>query len=284
MHEYSCHARRIEGRRDDDHLHLRRRSHIFLAEHNARRRPQAGRDDRDQAKGRDGKECVGKIPQVAHTYKTFDFVINEHQVAMAESTFGGRKEAENPDALLEYWDMMRLAGERPRTAREAIRVMTELVGRVRLSRSGRVDFHRRRQRGLDFGDRRHGPGRQGRRFGWRCGFPTGTSPATPTRRGSASFRETIRTIAYSPTTWRVSPSRRAGTIRNRAGRFRSATLIARRRQGAGGFATRGYGASCAARRRPSGFRPITIARDPARNHIRCRCRRTRSSRSPTSSP
>jgi len=68
----------------------------------------------------------GKIPQVAHTYAVVD-LMNEHQLAISETTFSGREELRNPDGLLHYWDMMVLALKRARTAREAITVMTDLV-------------------------------------------------------------------------------------------------------------------------------------------------------------
>ncbi|MGB2984412.1 MAG: C69 family dipeptidase [Phycisphaerae bacterium] len=68
----------------------------------------------------------GKIKQVAHTYAVVG-LMNEHQLAISETTFSGREELHNPDGLLHYWDLMRLALWRARTAREAIAVMTELV-------------------------------------------------------------------------------------------------------------------------------------------------------------
>jgi dipeptidase len=68
----------------------------------------------------------GKIPQVPHTYAVIG-LMNEHQLAIAETTFDGREELVNPDGLLHYWDLMRLALQRARTAREAIKVMTDLV-------------------------------------------------------------------------------------------------------------------------------------------------------------
>ena len=68
----------------------------------------------------------GRIPQVSHTYAVID-LMNEHQLAISETTFGGREELRNPDGLLHYWDMMQLALQRVRTARDAIKVMTDLV-------------------------------------------------------------------------------------------------------------------------------------------------------------
>lgn len=68
----------------------------------------------------------GRIKQVPHTYAVVG-LMNEHQLAIAETTFDGRKELQNPDGLLHYWDLMRYALQRARTAREAIDVMTSLV-------------------------------------------------------------------------------------------------------------------------------------------------------------
>jgi dipeptidase len=68
----------------------------------------------------------GRIKQVPHTYACVG-LMNEHQLVIAESTFDGRAELENPDGLLHYWDLMRIALQRARTAREAVQVMTDLV-------------------------------------------------------------------------------------------------------------------------------------------------------------
>lgn len=69
---------------------------------------------------------LGQIPQVPHTYQVVG-LMNEHQVSIGETTFGGRRELHNPDGLLDYGSLMFIALQRARTAREAIRVMTELV-------------------------------------------------------------------------------------------------------------------------------------------------------------
>ncbi len=68
-----------------------------------------------------------KIHQVAHTYAIVGFQINEHQLAIGETTFTGRKELWDKDKPLKYWDLMRLALLRAKTAREAIKVITSLV-------------------------------------------------------------------------------------------------------------------------------------------------------------
>jgi dipeptidase len=68
----------------------------------------------------------GKIKQVPHTYALVD-LMNEHQLAIGETTFDGREELKNPDGLLSFWDLIRLALERARTAREAIEVIAKLI-------------------------------------------------------------------------------------------------------------------------------------------------------------
>lgn len=69
---------------------------------------------------------LGEIPQAPRTYDVIGFM-NENQVAIGESTFGGRKELEDPTGLVDYGSLMFLAMDRARTAREAIRVIAELV-------------------------------------------------------------------------------------------------------------------------------------------------------------
>lgn len=73
---------------------------------------------------------LGYIPEVAHTYAVVGN-INEHQVTVAESTFGGRHELADTtkDAIIDYGSLIYLALQRSRTAREAIKVMTDLVAK-----------------------------------------------------------------------------------------------------------------------------------------------------------
>lgn len=68
----------------------------------------------------------GVIPQVDHTYAVVG-LMNEHQLTISETTTTGREELRNPEGLLHYWDLMQLALQRARTAREAIEVMAGLV-------------------------------------------------------------------------------------------------------------------------------------------------------------
>ncbi|MBD3331506.1 hypothetical protein GF356_01545 [candidate division GN15 bacterium] len=82
-----------------------------------------------------GGEVKGWIDQVEHTYAVVN-LINEHQLAISETTFDGRPELRNPDGLLHYWDLMQLALQRARTAREAIDVITDLVARYGYGSTG----------------------------------------------------------------------------------------------------------------------------------------------------
>ena len=68
----------------------------------------------------------GSVPQPAHTYQVVGY-INENQVALAESTFGGREELIDPTGIVDYGSLMFIALERSKTAREAIKTMADLV-------------------------------------------------------------------------------------------------------------------------------------------------------------
>jgi dipeptidase len=82
-------------------------------------------DEYIEIMGRDGK-VRGRIKEVPHTYAVV-CLMNEHQLAIGETTFGGRSELRNPDGLLHYFTLMHLALQRSKTAREAIQVMAQLV-------------------------------------------------------------------------------------------------------------------------------------------------------------
>jgi dipeptidase len=72
-------------------------------------------------------KLLGTIPEVPHTYSVVQFM-NEHQVAIGETTFGGLDSlAAQPGAILDYGSLMRIGLQRSKTAREMIKVMTELV-------------------------------------------------------------------------------------------------------------------------------------------------------------
>ena len=72
----------------------------------------------------------GQIPQVKHTYRFLDTAypcLNEKQLAIGETTYGGRKEMKNPKGLFTIEELERIVLERCTTARQAIRLMGELI-------------------------------------------------------------------------------------------------------------------------------------------------------------
>lgn len=71
---------------------------------------------------------LGEIPQVAETYNVVGNM-NEHQLAIGESTWGGREELADTtgQSVMDYGSLIYVALERARNAREAIDVMTDLV-------------------------------------------------------------------------------------------------------------------------------------------------------------
>ena len=71
-------------------------------------------------------QVVGQVPYPAHTWAVVNLQ-NERQVSIAETTTGGRDELTNPDGLLHYWHLMRLALQRAATARECVEEMGRLV-------------------------------------------------------------------------------------------------------------------------------------------------------------
>lgn len=78
---------------------------------------------------------LGQIPQAAETYQVIGFM-NEHQVAVGETTFGGKEELMDSTAIVDYGSLMFLALQRSKTAREAIKVMAELVDQYGYASSG----------------------------------------------------------------------------------------------------------------------------------------------------
>lgn len=74
----------------------------------------------------DTKEYHGQIPQAAETYNVIGN-INEYQVTIGETTFGGREEMVDTTGILDYGSLIYIALQRSKTASEAISVMTRLV-------------------------------------------------------------------------------------------------------------------------------------------------------------
>ena len=74
----------------------------------------------------DTHKYIGKIPEAPVTYNVIGN-INEFQVTIGETTYGGREEMVNPDGGIDYGSLIYLGLQRSRTAREAIKVMTTLA-------------------------------------------------------------------------------------------------------------------------------------------------------------
>ena len=83
-------------------------------------------------KGPDDPDRIetGEIPQAPETYAYLNAaypVMNEHQLAIGETTFGGKRELQSDNGIIDCPELYRLVLERAKTAREAIRIADELT-------------------------------------------------------------------------------------------------------------------------------------------------------------
>ncbi len=85
--------------------------------------------------GWDTHRYQGLIDQTGSTFAVLGN-INEHQVCITESTFGGRKELIDTTGVLDYGNLIYVTLQRSRTAQEAIQVMTDLVDKYGYCSSG----------------------------------------------------------------------------------------------------------------------------------------------------
>ena len=74
----------------------------------------------------DTGKFLGYIPQVARTYQRVGNM-NEHQLIIAETTYGGRPELEGNNGIMDYGSLIYIALERAKTAREAIQIIVDLA-------------------------------------------------------------------------------------------------------------------------------------------------------------
>ncbi|HOP50932.1 MAG TPA: C69 family dipeptidase [Ignavibacteriales bacterium] len=74
----------------------------------------------------DTGKYLGKIKQVEKTYNVIGNM-NEFQLVIGETTFGGREELKNNKGILDYGSLIYITLQRAKNAREAIKIMTELV-------------------------------------------------------------------------------------------------------------------------------------------------------------
>lgn len=74
----------------------------------------------------DTHKYLGKIEEARETYNVIGNM-NEFQLTIAETTFGGRPELQDSTGIIDYGSLIYIGLQRSRTAREAIKVMTDLV-------------------------------------------------------------------------------------------------------------------------------------------------------------
>jgi len=75
---------------------------------------------------RSSRKYLGEIPQAKQTYNVIGFT-NENQVSIGETTFGGLRTLVDTTAILDYGSLMQIAVDRAKTAREAIKIIAEMV-------------------------------------------------------------------------------------------------------------------------------------------------------------
>ena len=93
----------------------------------------------EHAGDRTGVKERGRIPQVGHTYRYLNTAypcLNEHQLGIGETTYGGRDTMQNKAGMFMIEELARIALERCTTAREAIRLMGELIRKYGYGDSG----------------------------------------------------------------------------------------------------------------------------------------------------
>ncbi len=78
---------------------------------------------------------TGQIPEVAHTYNVVGNM-NEWQLAIGETTYGGLEALWNGPGLIDYGSLIYITLQRAKTAREAIKVMAELTAQYGYTSEG----------------------------------------------------------------------------------------------------------------------------------------------------
>ena len=69
---------------------------------------------------------MGEIAQASQTYNVVGNM-NEHQVTIGETTFGGREELADPNGIMDYGSLIYITLQRAKNAREAIKIMADLT-------------------------------------------------------------------------------------------------------------------------------------------------------------
>ena len=83
----------------------------------------------------DTQRPLGSIAQAATTYQTVGNM-NEHQLIIAETTWGGPEELSDPAGIMDYGSLIYVTLQRARTAREAIETIVELANTYGYPSSG----------------------------------------------------------------------------------------------------------------------------------------------------
>lgn len=83
----------------------------------------------------DTSRYLGQIPQVARTYSTIGNM-NEYQLIIGETTYGGRKELVDPNGGIDYGSLIYITLQRAKTAREAIDIIVDLANTHGYASSG----------------------------------------------------------------------------------------------------------------------------------------------------
>ncbi len=78
---------------------------------------------------------LGQIPQASHTYNVIGNM-NEHQLIIGETTWGGLEQLRDTSAILDYGSLIYITLQRARTAREAIEIYTSLADKYGYASSG----------------------------------------------------------------------------------------------------------------------------------------------------
>ncbi|MDR2382633.1 MAG: C69 family dipeptidase [Prevotellaceae bacterium] len=76
----------------------------------------------------DSGRFLGEIPQISNTYRVVGNM-NEHSLAIGETTFGGVGKLVDTTGIIDYGSLIYITLQRAKNAREAIKVMTELVAK-----------------------------------------------------------------------------------------------------------------------------------------------------------
>jgi dipeptidase len=83
----------------------------------------------------DTGKYMGKIKQVAHTYSVVGNM-NEHQLTIGETTYTGNESMIDTAAIMDYGSLIYTTLQRAKTAREALKVISDLVSEYGYASSG----------------------------------------------------------------------------------------------------------------------------------------------------